>query len=154
MSDFTNNYNNDEALDWNDTVEEQVFENLPNGDYNFQIVGFERARFPGSEKMSPCPQAIITVRVDGGAQYGNREMKTMLFLNKKTQGRLFAFFEAIGAPRTPDGKVTMDWNRVNGARGRCTVGEREYNGKKYNEIKKFLPPAPPAPQQTWQNGGF
>lgn len=49
----------------------------------------------------------------------------------------------------------MDWNKVNGARGRCTVGEREYQGKKYNEVKKFLPPVQQAPQQnSWTSGGF
>lgn len=87
------NTNMNQALDWNDAVYEQVFENLPNGDYNFQIVGFERTRFPGSQKMAACPQAILTVRVDGG-DMGNREMKHSLFLNKMTQGRLFAFSRA------------------------------------------------------------
>gem|GEM_PF-6484051 len=44
----------------------------------------------------------------------------------------------------------MNWNAVSGARGRAKIGIREYQGKKYNEVTRFLEPgaAPTAPYQA------
>ena len=33
----------------------------------------------------------------------------------------------------------MNWNTVPGSSGRCQIGFRTYNNKKYNEVKKFYP---------------
>lgn len=46
--------NNDVAIGWDDTIEnEGEFVTLPEGTYDFEVLGFERKRFEGSTKMSP-----------------------------------------------------------------------------------------------------
>ena len=151
------------ALDWNSEVEEKEFQLLPIGSYTFQVVGFERGRYPGGAKMGPCPQATVTFAIDGGQDYGRRELKNNFYLHKSCQGFLFSFFRSIGCGGA-DGRVVMDWTKVMGAKGTCTVGTKTYNEKNYNEIKTFLAPqvptgtpwggtaAPATP--NWSNGGF
>lgn len=49
----------------------------------------------------------------------------------------------------------MNWAMVPGSRGRCRVGIREYNGKTFNEIKKFYEPEDqPAPQKQQAQMSF
>ena len=44
-------------LDWDDEIErESDFVLLPEGDYDFTVTGFERARHEGSEKLPPWKQ--------------------------------------------------------------------------------------------------
>ena len=38
-------------------------------------------------------------------------------------------------------KVIMNWNAVAGSGGRCKLGIKTYEGKQYNEIKKFYEPS-------------
>ena len=73
-------------------------------------------------------------------------MRHNLFLHTRTEGMICNFFTAIGQ-RQHGQQYTMNWNAVPGARGRARIGIREYNGKKYNEVKRFLEPAsaPAAP---------
>ena len=35
-------------------------------------------------------------------------------------------------------KATMNWNAVTGSGGRAKIGIKTYEGKQYNEIKKFM----------------
>ena len=47
----------------------------------------------------------------------------------------------------------MNWNLVPGARGKCKVGVKNYNGNDYNEIKKFYPSDPSYNQSAQQSAG-
>ena len=46
-------------LGWDDEIEKDgpEFVLLPEGDYSFEVVGFERARHNGSEKLPACNKA-------------------------------------------------------------------------------------------------
>ena len=61
------NYQNDQNmfLDWNDTIESdgQEFITLEEGDYIFEVTGFERGRFPGGQKIPACNKAALTLQV-------------------------------------------------------------------------------------------
>lgn len=153
------NANEDRALDWDELVDQgQEFTVLPAGVYPFRVETWARARHATSEKLPACPQAILTIVIDGG-QNGTRKIEHNLFLHTKTQGFLNQFFTAIGCPEE-NGKVRMDWNRVTGATGRCEIYVDKYQKRdgsqgESNKIKKFLKPAqgiaataPTAPQQT------
>ena len=49
---------------WDDEIEnDNEFQILPDGDYNFTVTGFERGRHQGSAKLPPCNKAIITLNV-------------------------------------------------------------------------------------------
>lgn len=134
-------------LGWNDTIENDggEFTLLPEGEYPFLITGFERARHAGSDKLPPCNKAVVSVKVDGG-KLGEITIRNNLFLHTKTEGLLCQFFKSIGQ-RQHGEKLTMDWNKVAGSKGRCKVkvvpGWKDPS-KKYNEVDRFLDPDAPA----------
>ena len=53
-------------LGWEDEIENEGSPRrvLEVGEYPFTVESFERARFGGSEKVPPCPQAIVHLRID------------------------------------------------------------------------------------------
>ena len=126
-------------ISWDGPIENDSpdFVILPEGDYDFEVVEFERGRHPGSEKLPPCNKAIVSIRIEG--KEGVSTIKHNLFLHSITEGMLCAFFVGIGQ-RKKGQKVTMNWNAVVGAKGRAKVGTKQWDGKTYNEIKKFYDP--------------
>jgi len=86
----------DREFAWDDEIEKDSdFVIIPEGDYTFTVSGFERGRHEGSEKLPPCPKAIVKLRVDmpdGTTQ----ELTHNLFLHSKCEGLLSAFFVGIG----------------------------------------------------------
>jgi hypothetical protein len=134
----------DRELGWEDPIENDGadFEVLPEGDYDFEVVGFERGRHPGSDKLPPCNKAIVSIRINGAA--GQTTIKHNLFLHTKTEGLLCAFFVGIGQRKHGE-RVTMNWSQVVGSRGRCKIGVRKWKNDKgedvpYNDIKRFYEP--------------
>ena len=131
-------------LGWNDVIENDSpeFVILPDGDYDFEVIDFERGRHNGSEKLPPCNKAIVHIRIEG--KEGVSTIKHQLFLHTITEGMLCAFFAGIGQ-RQKGEKMKMNWNAVVGSKGRCKVGTRKWTndeGKEmvFNEIKKFYEP--------------
>lgn len=137
----TNNTVNNEAkaLPWDGTItiDSGDFITLEPGEYNFTVVDFQREQYEGSDKLPACPKAVITCRIDSAM--GPVDIKNNLFLTTKTMGLLAAFFTSIGLKKKGE-DLKMQWNKVVGATGRCKVSTREYNGNKYNDIQRFLPP--------------
>lgn len=140
-------------LDWDDEIErESDFVLLPEGDYNFTVTAFERARHEGSEKLPPCKKAIVTLTID--APEGKAAIKHNLFLHQRCEGLLSQFFIGIGQKKHGE-PLKMDWTRVVGAGGRCKIGIRNWTDKdgnphQSNEVKKFYEPeaAPAAASQS------
>ena len=142
--------------DWDSEIQNdgEEFVTLPAGDYNFEIKEFVRGRHEPKQggKLPACPKATLKVFVDGGDK-GKTYVTHRLFLHSSTEGFLCAFFTAIGQ-RSKGQKVQMNWNQVPGATGSCKLGVKTSDdGNKYNEIKRFLPPAE-TPAQGFQNGTF
>lgn len=152
----------DHEMGWDDEIEKDSdFILLPEGDYDFTVETFERARHPGSEKLPPCNKAIVYIKVKGKdintGKDGEATIKHNLFLHSKMETMLSAFFVGIGQKKKHE-KIKMNWNMVPGATGRARIEIHEYNGNKRNQIKKFYDPADlPAktPQQTsFETGKF
>lgn len=129
---------------WEDSIENDSpdFIILAEGDYDFEVTGFERARHNGSDKLPPCNKAIVTITIE--SDQGTVNIKHNLFLHSKCEGLLCAFFTGIGHRKHGE-RLRMDWNRVIGSKGRCKVVPREWKSKKNetmysNEIKKFYEP--------------
>lgn len=142
-------------LGWDDVIENDSpeFVILPEGDYNFEVVDFERGRHNGSEKLPPCNKAIVHIRIEG--KEGVSVIKHQLFLHTITEGMLCAFFTGIGQ-RQKGERLKMNWNAVIGSKGRCKVGTRKWTndeGKEmiFNDIKKFYEPAA---QPSFKPGTF
>lgn len=121
------------ALDWNDEItKDSDFILLPEGEYNFKVVNFERAWYEGGEKLPACNKAIITIRVDDQVA-----IKENFFLTTRTEGMLSAFFTSIGQKKKGE-PLRMNWNKVIGSTGKIKLGIKTYNGNEYNEVKKWL----------------
>lgn len=126
------------VFSWDDefTEVEDSFQIIPPGDYDFTIVDFERARFEGSDKMPACPMAKITYEVQTADGTKGR-IRQNLFLHSKSQWQLTNFACAIGMMKRGDGHFKIAWNQLIGATGRMQVNIRKYNGKDYNDVKRF-----------------
>ena len=131
-------------LSWDDVIENDSpeFVILPDGDYDFEVIDFERGRHNGSEKLPPCNKAIVHIRIEG--KEGVSTIKHQLFLHTITEGMLCAFFAGIGQ-RQKGERLKMNWSRVVGSKGRCKIGTRKWTndeGKEmvFNEVKKFYEP--------------
>lgn len=140
---------------WEDQIENDGadFEVLPEGDYDFEVVGFERGRHPGSDKLPPCNKATLNIKIKGAA--GQTTIKHNLFLHTKTEGLLCAFFVGIGQRKHGE-KLTMNWNTVVGSTGRCKIGVRKWKKETgeestFNEIRKFYEPEA---KPTFKAGAF
>ena len=145
----------DGALDWDVEIEqESEFVLLPPGDYEFQVMDFERGRYNGGEKMGPCNKAIMHLKIYG-KDGRTVTLKHNLFLHKKTEGLISEFFIGIGLKKHGE-KLRMDWNATIGKRGWCKVGTRTFNGNEYNDIKRILDPArmPATGQVSFSAGTF
>lgn len=145
------------AFDWNDEIENDSsdFILLSDGDYDFEVSSFDRARHNGSEKLPPCNKAIVYIKIE--VPEGEVTLKHNLFLHSKTEGMLCAFFTCIGLRKHGE-KLKMNWNKVPGSRGCCRVGQRQWtndDGKTItmNEIKKFYEPEKPD-EKPWAEGKF
>lgn len=148
------------ALGWDDQIEytQGTFTVLPAGEYDFEVIDFERKRHPGSDRLPSCNKAELQIRVTAP----NGESTTVyhnLFLHTRTAGFLSEFFVAIGHMKKGE-TIRMNWNQVVGARGRCRVGVRTWTGndgqeRQSNEIKKFLEPqAQGQAAQSYRAGSF
>ena len=52
------------VLGWDDEIQqERSFILSPAGDYRFEILKLEKARYDGGEKIPSCPKAIVTFKV-------------------------------------------------------------------------------------------
>jgi hypothetical protein len=141
------------ALNWDDEIvkDSGEFTLLPEGDYTFKVVNFERAWYDGSDKIPPCNKAIITIKIE--APEGTAELKENLFLTTKTEGLLSAFFSSIGQKKKGE-PLRMNWNKVIGSTGRVKVTNREYNDSTYNQVKRWLSPEEPKSAGGFKPGAF
>lgn len=147
-------YIEEHELSWDSAIEKDApeFILLPEGDYDFTVTKFERGRHNGSAKLPPCNKAVIYLSIE--TPEGNAVIQHQLFLHTKTEGMLSAFFTAIGQKKKGE-KITMNWNAVVGAKGRCKVYIDSWTGnngeeRKSNKIRKFYEPEEVKPSA----GGF
>lgn len=157
MAEIQNGY----ELNWDGPIEkDSEFVLLPEGEYDFEVLSFERARHAGSEKLPPCPKAVLSIRITS-PEGQSTTLNHNLFLHSTTEGMLCAFFVAIGQRKHGE-KVNMNWNAVVGGKGRCKLGLRKWKGRddqemQSNQITRFLEPTEAPAQQKpagYQPGRF
>lgn len=143
------------GLDWDSEItKDDDFEVLPAGTYNFKVESFERGRFNGSEKMSACNQAKLTLTVTDPVSGKTGRVLETLFLHSKAEWRLSQFFTSIGLKKKGE-PLKMNWNMVPGATGKLELTVNKFTRNdgtpgENNRVSKYLPP-----QQAWTPGqGF
>ena len=152
-------------MSWDDVLENdgQEFIVLPEGDYTFTVSNFERGSFPGGAKIPACPKATITLNIDN--DQGVVTARVDLLLYRTLEWKIAAFFRSIGQKKHGE-KMTMNWNKVMGARGRAHFKPRDYtarNGetRQANDVDHFIDYDPSVAftpvndtDLPWGNGGF
>ena len=135
----------DREFDWTDEIQNNSsdFILLPEGDYPFEVIKFERGRFDGSAKLPPCKMALLTLRIDGGSK-GATAVTHRLYLHTKCEGLLCAFFTAIGQRKQGE-TLRMNWNSVTGSKGYARIEIHEWEKTdgttgQSNQVKRFLDP--------------
>jgi len=131
-------------LEWDDQIENDGPDwiLLPEGDYDFEVIKFERQRHGGSDNLPPCNKAVVTLKIE--SEKGVTTINHNLFLHTKTEGLLCDFFKGIGQRKKGE-KLSMNWNTVVGSKGRAKIKIKEWtNDKKekktFNEVQKFYEP--------------
>ena len=134
--------NSNLELGWEDSIQNdgQEFILLPEGDYNYTVIDFERGRFNGSAKIPECNKAIITVQVE--TKEGISTIKFDLILYRSLEWRLSGFFRSIGQKKHGE-KLVMDWSKVVGSKGRAHFKQRSYvnqtgEEKIVNDVDRFI----------------
>lgn len=143
------------SFDWDEEIsKESEFELVPAGDYDFEVVKFERSRSKGSDRLPSSPMAVLTLRVSNGKESVN--VTDYLILHSKTEWKLSQFFRSIGQKKAGEA-YRMNWSAVPGARGRCKVKVEKYTTdrgeeRESNKIDKYYDYIPPA--TSWKPGEF
>ena len=143
MADYNSNNPSTGIMDWGDSIENdgQQFVILPEGDYVFKVTGFERGRYPGSQKIPPCNKANLTLQVktDDGIAIAH----TDIILYRSLEWKISSFFRCIGQKKHGE-RLQMDWSKVQGSRGRAHfepatfVGKNDGKEHQKNEVERFL----------------
>lgn len=156
----------DREIGWDDEISGEVseFTLLPEGDYDFEVIGFKRSRHEGSAKLPPCGKAMLTLRIYDTVNNDTTVIQHNIFMHTKTQGMIAAFLIAIGQQKQGE-TCRPNWTQdaMIGATGRAKVYIDEWEGndgktKQSNKIKKFYPKddggeTPPADVQAAFNAG-
>lgn len=128
-------------LGWDDEIsKESSFVELPEGDYDFTVDHYERARFQGSEKIPPCNMATVYFRVYGPDQQ-EATIRENFILHTRLEWKLSELFRSVGLKKEGE-KLRMNWNALPGLTGRAQISldpDRNDPNKKYNHIKKLYP---------------
>ena len=126
---------------WEDEIvnEGTDFVLLPEGDYDFTVTGFKRGRFDGSDKLLACNKAIVTITVWGAED--KIELTENFLLCNKMEWKLSQFFLSLDMKKHGE-PLRMNWNAVNGKKGKCHIYIDNYKKKdgsdgQSNKIKKF-----------------
>lgn len=147
--------NTPKALDWDDEIERDggSFTVLPAGIYPFTTgPAIGRERYEGSTKVPACPQAVITVTVDGGA-LGKTTFDEKLKLVTNLEFVLTSFFISVGARKHGE-KFKMDWAKATDASGVARIeiyswDKKDGSGKGYgNRVAEWLEPGTPIDHPT------
>lgn len=127
-------------MDWDDVIQNDgaEFVVLEPGDYVFEVVDFERGRFPGGAKIPACNKATVTLQVK--TPEGITRVRTDLLLYRTLEWKISSFFRSIGQKKHGQ-RLVMDWNNIIGTRGRARFSVREYQKdgetRQINDVERF-----------------
>ena len=145
-------------LDWDSEISRvSEFVLLPEGEYDFVVKKFERAIHNGSEKLSRCKKAVLTIEVSS-PDGKKATIEHNLFIHPHTENFVSEFFISIGQMKRGE-TYKMNWSAVPGAKGRCKVYVDNWKGRdgqdmQSNKIRKFLEPKAPPTSSGFTPGKF
>lgn len=123
-------------LDWDDglSVEEEgyEFEVLPVGEYEFEVVDFEKTFSKSDKKMAKITLEIV---------YNGMKFKVWdyLVLTQNMAWKIASFFEALGLKKKGTELKQMPWNQIMEKTGRVKIKHEEYNGQTSAKVDRYIP---------------
>ena len=125
---------------WNDFIaddgnEQEELIVLPEGDYDFKVVEFTRAKSKAGANMAKLMYRVETDK-------GTALIHEYIVLTSKQEWKISAFFRCIGQKKRGE-RVAMDWSKVQGATGRAHVIVEPYTKAdgsegKSNKVSRYI----------------
>lgn len=140
------------AYDWDSTIKEdgQDFILLAPGTYSAIVEKYEKQWHEGSDKIGPCPKAVVTALIS--TDKGDARITDRFLLHEKLEWKLSQFFTSVGMKENGE-EVRIDFDQAVGRTCRVKVSNRPGFGDKsdtlYNEIETWI-----APEQEKSAGSF
>ncbi len=131
-----------EEMGWDDPIRNEAgFIELPEGDYDFVIDHFDRARSSGEGKLPPCDMAVVYFNMT--APDGREaQIRENYLLHRSLMWKLAELFKGAGLMQEGDEEIPPKWNMLPGCTGRARVilvpGVKDPS-KKFNRIKELYP---------------
>lgn len=133
------------VFDWDDEIEDDgeqySFVTLEEGDYEFEVIKFERGHYTpkAGAKTPACNQANITLKIE--TKDGDCYITENFPLAATMEWKISAFFRSIGLKKHGE-KLSMKWNETIGLKGKAhvtkTAGTKENTF--FNNIKYYIDP--------------
>lgn len=130
------------AIGWDEdiTADEPEYKILPDGDYDFKVLNFERSQYGGSEKLPPCMKIQVTFECSDGINIG--KINENFYLVKSNEWRIGSFLCALGLKKKGEITKPSMIGKSIGLSGRCKVATRKWTGQNgqentSNNIKEF-----------------
>lgn len=147
-------------MNWNTEYKQETptWLNLPEGDHDFTVEDVAFGHHSGEGKIPACPMVEVTL-VFKHPEGGTNKVTDRLYLcddelptaSGKTWRpiwRVNSFFTSTGATGASYGERMSS---TKGKTGRAKISHREYNGKTYDQVDRYLP-KPKTP--TFEPGKF
>ena len=136
------NSGEDKALDWDATIaweDAPAYVTLAPGNYEFTVLNYERGHYDGNPSAGKigCNTIKVTVAVD--TPQGRATARNTFFFKQSAVGFIRDFFLCIGILKKGEAFVP-DFDKAIGCKGMAKFSNREYNGKTYNQIDRWIKP--------------
>ena len=132
------------VYDWEDEISDDGngnFVTLEDGDYDFEVVKFERGHFTpsASSKTPACNQANITIKIHTDA--GDCYIVDKFPLASTMEWKASSFFRAIGLKKHGE-PLKMRWPESIGCKGRVRIKKTQGNkdGVYFNNVDHYNDP--------------
>lgn len=129
-----------QALGWGDDLDvSAAVQKLAEGPATFEVAMVARSRFEGSEKICPCPMAVLTLRVrDKEGQVADIERNVIL--NSKMAWLIGDLMRSVGLLGEGSGTIKSSmWDQLEGRKGVCeVVTVTSGRGTTYSSVERFV----------------
>lgn len=143
MPDYKNidfeNFDWDAPIDIDSIPDEDEYETLPAGDYNYEVLNYNRSRYTpkaGSKIKAPCDMITFFFHLTDGEHDGN--LRNNFYINQTSYIFLQRFLKGCGA-LTGKESLSQALENAVGKTGICKVKNVISNGNTYANIDKFYP---------------
>lgn len=135
--------NNEYELDWDSTIEkdeQEPFELLPEGDYDFRVDRVERSYVGDtSEKYAGMKMAIVYLNVQAPGR-DEVQIKENFILHSNFAWKIGSLLVSTGLKKKGENISGNYWSKLPGCRGRCKIvqtASKSNKDRKFNNIQTF-----------------